>query len=326
MAASNRVPQLSTVESLPSPADTKLYPATTDWLAGSSAAICHLRGQIHRVAPYFRTALLVGERDCGEGAAAQTLHQLSPVSDHPFATLTPAEVESLLDTNNTSDTLAAHGLLYLPRPESLPRTAQIALLRLVRKRGPHTPRIVAFAEHGLRPLVSSGGFSSELADSLGSLRITIPPLRDRREDIPSLLTHILQNIATQSGTPPPQLAPDLLEAATNLPWYGNLNQLHSVAEGLMEHSSNLVLHAPDLQAALDATPQSSQRDRREIRMMRLDDVLQEHIRAVLFACNGNKLRTAEVLGISRSTLYRMLDNPTQHALESLSSTNLGMTG
>jgi len=326
MAASNRVPQLSTVESLPSPKDTKLLPTTTDWLAGSSAAMCHLHSQIRRVAPYFRTALLVGERGCGEEAVAQALYQLSPVSDHPFATLTPAEVESLFDLNNASDTLAAHGLLYLPRPESLPRTAQIALLRLVRKRGPHTPRIVAFAEHSLRPLVSSGGFSAELADSLGSLRITIPPLRDRREDIPALLTLIVQNIATQSGIAPPQLAPDLLEAATKHPWYGNLMQLHSVAEGLMERAANLVLHVPDLQAVLDATPQSPPRDRRAIRMMRLDDVIQEHIRAVLFACNGNKLRTAEVLGISRSTLYRMLDNPPQQALESISPTNLGMTG
>ena len=306
--------------------DTKLVPTTAGWLAGSSAAICHLRSQIRRVAPYFRTALLVGERGCGEEAAAQALYQLSPVSDRPFATLMPAEVESLFDLDNASDSLAAYGLLYLPRPESLPRTVQIALLRLVRKRGPQAPRIVAFAEHGLRPLVSSGGFSAELADSLGSLRITIPPLRDRREDIPALLTHILQNIATQSGTPPPQMAPDLLEAATRHPWYGNLNQLHSVAEGLMARAPNLVLHTPDLQAVLDATPQPPQRDRHEIRMMRLDDVIQEHIRAVLFACNGNKLRTAEVLGISRSTLYRMLDTPTQHALESIEPTNLGMTG
>lgn len=326
MAESNRVPQLSSVEPLLSSEDNKLSPTTTDWLTGSSAAISHLRSQLRRVAPYFRTALLIGERGCGEEAAAQTLHQFSPLSNRPFASLTPTEVELLFGPDSTSDILAAHGLLYLPRPESLPRTAQIALLRMVRKRGPQTPRIVAFAEHGLRPLVSSGGFSAELADSLGSLRITLPPLRDRREDIPTLLTHILQNIAAQSGITPPQLAPDLLEAVMQHPWPGNLNQLHSVAEGLMERAANLVLHALDLQAVLDAIPQPPLRDRRAIRMMRLDDVIQEHIRAVLFACNGNKLRTAEVLGISRSTLYRMLDTPTQHALESLSPTDLRMTG
>jgi DNA-binding NtrC family response regulator len=288
--------------------------------------MAQLRGQIGRVAPYFRTALLTGERGCGEEAAARLLHQLSPLSHRPFVSLTPAAVELLFGANSLSESVEAQGMLYLPRPERLPRTVQIALLRLVRKRGSQAPRIVAFAERGLRPLVSSGGFSAELADSLGALRIALPPVRDRREDIPALLTHILQDVATQSGVAPPQLAPDLLDAAMALTWPGNLNQLHAAAAGLLEHSAGLVLHALDLETVLGTLPQPPLYDRREIRMMRLDDVIQEHIRAVLFACNGNKVRTAEVLGISRSTLYRMLDAQVQPASQSLSSAPLRMTG
>ena len=288
-------------------------------------SMTQVRSQIRRVAPYFRTALLTGERGCGEESAARLLHQLSPLSHRPFVALTPAAVELLFGADRLPEPVEAHGMLYVPRPERLPRAVQIAMLRLIRRHGSQTPRIVAFAEHGLRSLVSSGGFSAELAESLGALRIALPSLRDRREDIPDLLTHILLDVATQSGIVPPHLAPDLLDAATTLPWPGNLNQLHAAAAGLIKHSSGPVLHALDLEAVLGAIPQSPLHDRREIRLMRLEDVIQEHIRAVLFACNGNKVRTAEVLGISRSTLYRMLNAQIQSASLSLSSP-LRMTG
>ncbi len=216
-------------------------------------------------------------------------------------------------------------MLYLPSPERLPRRGQIALLRIVRKRGAQSPRIVAFAERGLRPLVSSGGFSAELAGSLAALCIALPSLRDRHEDIPDLLTHIVQDVATQAGITPPRLAPDLLDAAMALTWPGNFNQLHAAAMSLIEHPAGPVLHALDLETVVGAIPQPLH-DRREIRMMRLEDVIQEHIRAVLFACNGNKMRTAEVLGISRSTLYRMLNAQVQPASQSLSSATLRKTG
>jgi DNA-binding NtrC family response regulator len=294
--------------------------------SNDSAARTQLRGQIRRVAPYFRTALLTGERGCGEEAAAHILHQLSPLGHRPFLELTPAEAVLRFGAHNSPESIATKGMLYLPSPERLPRIAQTALLRLLRECGSQAPRIVAFAERGLRPLVSAGSFSAELADSLGALRIALPPLRDRREDIPELLTHMLHDLAAQSGNKPPQLAPDLLDAAMKLPWPGNFAQLHSAAEGSMEHAAKLVLHADDLETVLGAIPPPPPHDRREIRMLRLDDVIQEHIRAVLFACNGNKLRTAEVLGISRSTLYRMLEAQAQPASLSISPENLQMTG
>jgi two-component system response regulator HydG len=285
-----------------------------------------LRGQIHRVAPYFRTALLTGERGCGEEAAAHILHQLSPLNQRPFLELTPSEAELRFTPENSLTPAANEGMLYLSQPERLSGNSQAALLRLLRERGSNAPRIVAFAERGLRSLVSTGGFSAELADAIGALRITLPPLRERREDIPELLIHILHELAAPSGTPPPQLAPNLLDAAMNMPWPGNFIQLQSAAAGLLEQSTKLVLYSDDLEAVLDATPKSAPHDRHEIRLVRLDDVIQDHIRTVLFACNGNKLRTAELLGISRSTLYRMLDTQAQPASLTLSHQNLRMTG
>jgi DNA-binding NtrC family response regulator len=326
MAVPNRALILSSLEPLSPLEANTISPAPDAWLAGSSVAMTQLRAQIRRVAPYFRTALLTGERGCGEDAASHILHQLSPLSQRPFLELTPAEAELCFGVHDFPEPVTAKGMLYLPRPERLPRVAQTALLRLLREYGSQAPRIVAFAERGLRPLVSTGGFSAELADSLGALRIALPPLRDRQEDIPGLLIHMVHSLAAQSGTPPPQLSAGLLDAAMKLPWPGNFAQLHSAAVGLMEHAAKTVLHANDLETVLGAIPQSPPHDRREIRMVRLDDIIQEHIRAVLFACNGNKLRTAEVLGISRSTLYRMLETQDQPAALSLSPESLKMTG
>jgi DNA-binding NtrC family response regulator len=216
-------------------------------------------------------------------------------------------------------------MIYIPHPERLSPVFQATLLRLLRKYGANAPRIVAFAGRSLRTLFSTTGFSAELADYLGALRIAIPALRERREDISQLLTHLLQNIAVRSGAPLPDLAPDLIDAARHLPWRGNLPQLSAAAEALMERSTHLILHAQDLNAVLGAISAPITEFHGEVRMMRLDDIIQEHIRAVLSACNGNKLRTAEILGISRSTLYRMLETNFQPSSPALAAASLQMT-
>lgn len=301
------ISSLSQAKTIPSPETPSPEAAPNLWLSGPSSAMTQVRGQIRRVAPYFRTALLIGERGCGEEAAARTLHELSPLSHRQFVRFTVAEDDPICGKAYPLESLADKGMLYLPRPERLPHSIQMALLRMIRRRGAQTPRIVAFAERGLRPLVSASGFSSDLANCLGALRIVIPPLRDRREDTPHLLAQILRGIAAQSGAPVPQLAPDLLDMTRRLPWPGNLTQLYSVAEDLLQQQNKPLLDATDLESVLGSNAKTTTHHDNEIRMMRLDDVIQEHIRAVLFACNGNKLRTAEILGISRSTLYRMLD-------------------
>lgn len=103
------------------------------------------------------------------------------------------------------------------------------------------------------------------------------------------------------------LAPELLDAARKSPWPGNFPQMQAAVQGLMELTGKSVLHAADLRSVLGTVTQPLPLDRNEIRMVSLDKIIQEHIRAILFACNGNKLRAADILGISRSTLYRMLE-------------------
>ncbi|HSY37114.1 MAG TPA: sigma 54-interacting transcriptional regulator [Acidobacteriaceae bacterium] len=284
-------------------------------LEGHSPAITRVRTQIYRAAPHFRMAFLTGERGSGAEAVAHMLHHLSPVSHRPFYTLATADAEERFAADRSLDSLSTNGMLYLPQTECIPLTILQALLRLIRKRGSQMPRIAAFTEWGLRPLVKKGSLSSELANVLGALVIKIPSLRDRSEDIPAILTHILENIARPSGAVTPQLTTDLLDAAMKRPWFGNLIELYSAAEGLMKHAAKGSLHASDLEAVLGPIPC-------ETRTMRLDDVIRLHVRTVLFACHGDKRQAAQLLGISSSSLYRMLHNETHAIPESIQIQNL----
>jgi DNA-binding NtrC family response regulator len=277
------------------------------WLEGHSPAITRVRAQIVRAAPYFHLAFLTGERGSGEESAAHILHELSPACHRSFFALTSADAEERLAADGSLDSLSTNGILYLPQTESISLAIQEALLRLIQRRGSQIPCIVAFSEWGLRPLVKAGHFSSKLANMLGGLVIKIPSLRDRSEDIPAMLSHILQDIARQSGAATPQLTSDLLDAAMKKPWLGNLLELYSAAEGLMKHAAKGSLQALDLEVVLGPALC-------ETRTMRLDDVIQQHVRTVLFACHGDRQQAAQLLGISRSSLYRMIHNET-HATQ-----------
>ena len=285
-------------------------------LAGTSVAATQMRSMIRRVAPHFRTAVLLGEEGCGDEQVARALHLLSPAKALPFVVLDAAEAERRFARPETS--AAGEGLIYLPEVARLSRAAQSGLLTMLQGASAwqHQPaqggigrgmvRVVAFAGRGLRPLVSAGSVHSELAGVLEALRLALPSVRERADDVPQLLAQVAQRVAEELGVQPAELGDDLLDAAGRFEWPGNLNQMRAVMRRLLERGAGETLHADDLADALEAVAQM-QPVAAGPRLVRLEQVVQEHIRAVLIACNGNKLRAAEVLGISRSTLYRMLE-------------------
>jgi DNA-binding NtrC family response regulator len=276
-------------------------------LLGPSSAMSVLWARIQRVAPYFRTALLTGEAGSGHEAVARALHGLSPLANRPFLALRAADAEQRL-ASNPSPASFHEGMLYLPEPDRLSSSAQSTLLRLLRERGAQAPRLVTFAERGLRSLIGACAFSPDLANSLGALQIEVPPLRERHDDIPHLIHYLLDHLTTSLQLATPSLDPAFLSAASAQPWTGNLDHLYATLRYLLENSTS-TLTAADLDAALTALARTSSPPRPpEARLVRLDQVIREQVQAVLLACNGNKLRAAEILGISRSTLYRMLDS------------------
>ncbi len=280
-------------------------------LLGSSLAVTQLRSQIRRVAPYFRSLSLTGEPGSGEESVARELHRVCPQHELGFTVLHAAEAE-LRFASGSDPVRRRDGLLYLPEAERLSRAAQEGLLRMMRQQMAQSTRVVAFVGRGLKPYISAGFFLPELAGCLASLRMALPPLRERGADLPTLIQHRLQRRRMEQAEVGIRMRPlyvseTFLEAASRAEWPGNLYQLNDVVDWLLEHRAGTTLDADDLNAALEAgTPVSSSQPAKP-RLVRLDMIVQEHIRTVLVACNGNKLKAAEVLGISRSTLYRMLD-------------------
>jgi len=277
-------------------------------LVGPSPVTQQLWEHIRRVAPYFRTALLTGESGTGSVAAVRALHNLSPSARRPLFVLTPEEAEKRL-TGGMAFVAPAESLLYLPEVTKLSQAAQAGLMRALRQRGPMAIRVVGYARRGLRAALSAGAFSTDLAAALGAVHIALPALRERSEDIPLLAQHLLYQNAVAKNVEAPILADDFLQAATKYEWPGNLDQMGLVIRWLLAHNSGNALRAGDLEAAVTAVSATVRSETAKTRMVRLDTIVQEHIRAVLYACHGNKLRASEVLGISRSTLYRMLEAP-----------------
>jgi DNA-binding NtrC family response regulator len=291
-----------------------------DWvLLGESAAVRQLRSQIQRIAPYYRAALIRGEAGSGRQTVGRAIHRLSPVANGPFVVIDASALTDALDSDHTNgasvlEALEATrgGTLYISDVGELSLPRQAALYRFVRsaeeRRGSLTAtmRILAESDRDLRTLASIGQFRQDLHANLSAVEIPVPPLRQRTEDIPLLAAFLLDRIAHRAGEKPQALAELALFSLQRQNWPGNLRDLErglseaaARAEGdVIEPCHLMPLGEEGVAQAAGASP---------VRMDRLHDVVQRHVLDVLTRCGGNKLRAAESLGISRSTLYRMLE-------------------
>jgi len=261
-------------------------PYAAEVFAGDGQAVSLLRLQVSRIAPHFRTALVTGERGVGKETVAREMHRLSAAAKGPFSRM---DVGSFAQEIGRFD---LNGLLYLYGLESLePRLQERLALRL--KHIQRETRIVFGSECDLRGMLATGRLRQSLSSRVGALEIRIASLRDRMEDFDDLARTMLGRQSTQAV-----FSTDALRAMSLHNWPGNLEELWQTAT----HVSRVVgeVSSSDLPALLPLDESSNT-------AARLDQVMQRHVRDVLQRCSGNKLRAAELLGISRSTLYRMLE-------------------
>jgi DNA-binding NtrC family response regulator len=293
-------------------------------MVGESVAMQRLRLQVSRIGPHFRTVLVTGEAGTGKELAARALHRASPAANGPFVVCTGAALEDALENGATDDAVASlvqmarGGSLFIHEIGEIPLDAQGRLLRVLRQQErlrdsstlPQTAdvrtdlRLIASTSHDLRVMASSGRFKQELYHRVATVEVALAPLRERAEDIPVLAMHFLHRFACLHVKCVERITDHAMEKLTLHLWPGNIREMENILKSWVLQSDGEVLEASTLPPFARMNPEAASP---EASGLLLQEVVERHVLHVLKSCGGNKLRTAEALGISRSTLYRMLE-------------------
>ena len=275
-------------------------------IVGVNAAWRKLLLQAEMVAPYLQIATVEGEHGAGKQTLARFLHSRSPFAHSHFQRHDAREW--LL---SESDPALLTGFIYLDRVDLLASPGQgllLAVLKSLQDRSPGRTALVTSSQTSLRQMAGQGLLMPDLAFRLTAVRFAVPPLRQRREDIASLAQALLDRICARYQQRPVALGPGALTRLLQHNWPGNVRELASVLEAALLAAEHGVIHVEDLQIPTDFEARTWLQPAASPENLALDAVIQHHVNSVLDLNRGNKLRTARQLGISRSTLYRILAN------------------
>lgn len=220
-------------------------------------------------------------------------------------------------------TKAAHGVLVIRGIDELETAAQSRLLRFVRSfendadlTGPTPARIICTSRQPLRTKVLNARFLPELYYRLSAACFSLPPLRERKEDIPGLAQMFIDTFSRDRRRPLQGLGQGALAILLRHRWPGNVRELESVIRAACFSTDGQWIRPLDLVILPLETVPTGTPEPAPPQDLTLDGVIRRHVRSVLKLCAGNKARAASRLGISRSTLYRMLDSNPENGFDS----------
>jgi len=318
-------------------------------IVGRSPLMLDIFAKVRRVAPHFRTVLVTGSTGTGKELVARALHRLSPVSAGSFVVCNcSAIVETLLEselfgyvrgafTGATQDKVgvfeyANGGTVFLDEIGDMPLAAQAKLLRVLqngeiqRVGSPATRkvdvRVIAATHRDLRKLVKEGKFREDLFYRLSMVEVELPKLADRREDLPLLQRHFLEKFAAQYSKPITGITRRAQTRLASYSWPGNVRELENVIGNAAIMVDGPVIDLRDLPENI--------RDRnvREMEgsegpLVSMEELQYQHLARVLEHVGGNKAQAAEVLGISRATIYEMLAKMKREKTEPTKALSVG---
>lgn len=287
--------------------------------------------KIRRVAPHYRSALITGATGTGKELVARALHDLSPAVSKQFVVCNCSAVsESLVEselfgyvkgafTGATQDKLglfeyASGGTVFLDEIGEMPLSLQAKLLRVLQNReiqrigSPIAKtidlRVVAATHRDLKRLVKEGKFREDLFYRLSAVEITVPPLSQRREDLPLLEHYFIERFSDEYHKPIDGLTRRVQALFSRHCWPGNVRELENAIANACMMTTTDTIDVADLPQSLRSGQTAESAD--SMGLVTMEEAQQRHALRVLEAVEGNKVRAAEVLGISRGSLYRLL--------------------
>ena len=309
-------------------------------IVGNAPPMIEIFDLIRQIAPARSTVLLQGESGTGKELVAHAIHRLSPRAKGPFiavhcAALSPTLLESELfghekgaftgaqEQRRGRFELADGGTLFLDEISEVDPSVQVKLLRVLEERkfervGGHTTlevdiRLIAATNRNLRALVDEGKFRNDLFFRLDVISLTLPPLRERMEDLPLLCDLFLKEFNARNNKAVESITPDALAVLSAHRWPGNVRELRNAIERMVVLTHGNRLAVRDIPAAIRAAVQPDDAqgtlrtaETRERAAGSLDDMERAVILATLKRLGENRTHAAAHLGISRRTLQRKL--------------------
>lgn len=303
-------------------------------MVGVSTSMLEVFGVLESLIETDTTVLIQGESGTGKELIARALHFYGPRKDNPFVAINCSAIpEGMLESelfghakgaftgavrsHRGKFELANGGTLFLDEISEISQTVQVKLLRVLEERvfqrlGENTNvridiRLVTATNRKLREMVLNGSFREDLYYRLSVFPVNLPPLRERLEDIPHLVTHFIDKFNKQMGKRIHGIADDVLEIFEEYPWPGNIRELANSIEHAFVHAKGVLIHRSDLPHHILSPPDVLSAGKAYIRPQAVDRMERDLIVKQLNEAGWNKTRAAKKLGMSRSTLWRKME-------------------